>query len=71
MKLSCPCIRCDNRSMLSKDAMSTHLAKKRFMSNYLVWHQLGEVQSPTIDESDENDDENQMDGMIADIGGHC
>jgi hypothetical protein len=38
------------------------------MPNYLVWHQHGEVQPVTLAESDEGDDEDQMDGMIADIG---
>jgi hypothetical protein len=33
-----------------------------------VWHQHGEVQPPLADESDRNDDEDQMDDMIADIG---
>jgi hypothetical protein len=38
---SCPCSRCENRMMLLKYEMSTHLAKKGFMSNYLLWHQHG------------------------------
>jgi hypothetical protein len=38
------------------------------MPNYLVWHQHGEVQAPTADESDRNNDKDQMDDMIADIG---
>jgi hypothetical protein len=38
------------------------------MSNYLIWSQHEEVQPPTADESDENDDEDWMDDMIADIG---
>jgi hypothetical protein len=42
--------------MLSEYEMSTHLAKKGFMSNYLVWHQHGEVQPMVADESDGNDD---------------
>jgi hypothetical protein len=33
-----------------------------------VWHQHGEVQAPTADESDENDDEDWMDDMMANIG---
>jgi hypothetical protein len=48
--------------------MSGHIAKKGFMPDYLVWHQHGEVQPPTAVESDENDDEDRMDDMIADIG---
>jgi hypothetical protein len=39
------------------------------MSNYLVWRNHGEVESPTVDaESDENEDEDRTDEMIADIG---
>jgi hypothetical protein len=54
--------------MLSKYEMSTHFAKKGFMSNYLLWHQHGEVQFAIADESDRNDDVNWMDDMVADIG---
>jgi hypothetical protein len=51
--------------------MSTHLAKKGFMMNYLLWHQYGEVQSVVADESDGNDVVDRMDDMVADIGrGH-
>jgi hypothetical protein len=32
----CPCSRCENRRMLSEYEMSAHLAKKGFMSNYLL-----------------------------------
>jgi hypothetical protein len=35
---SCSCSRCKNRRMLSEYEMSAHLAKKGFMSNYLLWH---------------------------------
>jgi hypothetical protein len=38
------------------------------MLNYLVWHQQGEVQAPAPAESDESDDVDRMDDMIADIG---
>jgi hypothetical protein len=54
--------------MLSEYEMSAHLAKKEYMSNYLVWHQYGEVQPLVADESDGNDDENRMDDIVADIG---
>jgi hypothetical protein len=64
---SFPCSRCENRSMLSEYEISAHLAKKEFMSNYLLWHQHGEVQPAVTDESDENDDVDQMDDMVADI----
>jgi hypothetical protein len=33
---SYPCSRCENRRMLSEYEMSTHLAKKGFISNYLL-----------------------------------
>jgi hypothetical protein len=47
--------------------MSSHIAKQRFMPNYLVWHQHGEVQVLEIDESDGNDDEDRMDDITVDI----
>jgi hypothetical protein len=53
--------------MLSEYEMSAHLAKKGFISNYLVWHQHGEVQPPVADKSDGNDDEDWMDYMVPDI----
>jgi hypothetical protein len=63
-----PCNRCQNRRMLSKYEMSHHIAKHRFMLNYLVWHQHGEVQAAAPTESDGSDDDDQMDDMIANIG---
>jgi hypothetical protein len=48
--------------------MSGHIAKHRFMLNYLVWHQHGEVQAPAPAESDISDNEDLMDDKIADIG---
>jgi hypothetical protein len=65
---SCPCSRCENRRMLSEYEMYAHLAKKEFMLNYLLWYQRGEVQLAVADESDGNDDIDQMDDMVADIG---
>jgi hypothetical protein len=65
---NCPCSRCENIRILSEYEMSTHLARKGFMSNYLLWHQHREVQLAIADESDRNDDVDQMDDMIADIG---
>jgi hypothetical protein len=53
--------------MLSKYEMSAHLAKKGFMSNYLLWHQQEEVQPAVVDESDGNDDVDRMDDMVSDI----
>jgi hypothetical protein len=66
--VSFPCTRCENKRMLSKYEVSAHLAKKGFMSNYLLWHQHGEVQPVVADESDGNDDVYRMDDMVADIG---
>jgi hypothetical protein len=40
---SCWCNRCENGRMLSEYEMPAHLAKKGFMSNYLVWHQHREM----------------------------
>jgi hypothetical protein len=54
---NCPCNRCQNRRMLSKYEMFGPIAKHRFMSDYLLWHQYGEVQAPATTESDANDDE--------------
>jgi hypothetical protein len=48
--------------------MSAHLARKGFMSNYLLWHQHGEVWHAVADELDGNDDVDQMDDMVTDIG---
>jgi hypothetical protein len=64
----CPCSRCCNRRMLFEYEMSAHIAKNGFLLDYLVWHQHGEVQPPVAAESDENDDEDWMDDMVADIG---
>jgi hypothetical protein len=54
--------------MLSEYEMSAHLAKKGFMSNYLLWQQHGKVRPAIADESDGNDDVDWMDDMVADIG---
>jgi hypothetical protein len=54
--------------MLSKYKIFGHIAKHGFIPNYLVWHQHGEVQAAAPAESDESDDEDQMDDIIADIG---
>jgi hypothetical protein len=35
---SCPCSRYENRRISSEYEMFAHLAKKGFMSNYLLWH---------------------------------
>jgi hypothetical protein len=48
--------------MLSEYEISAHLIKKGFMSNYLLWHQHGELQQATADESVRNDDVCGLDG---------
>jgi hypothetical protein len=53
--------------MLFEYEISGHISKYGFMPNYLVWHQHEEVQAPIATESDGRDDEDRMDGMIADI----
>jgi hypothetical protein len=63
-----PCCRCENRRMLSKYEMSAHLAKKGFLSNYLLRYHHREVRSAIADESDGNDDIDQMDDMVPYIG---
>jgi hypothetical protein len=64
----CPYNRCRNRRMLSEYEICGHIAKHRFMPNYLVWQQDGEVQATAPIESDGSDDEDRMDDIIADIG---
>jgi hypothetical protein len=54
--------------MLLEYEMFTHLAKKGFISKYLLWNQHAEVQPAIANELDENDDVDQMDDMVADIG---
>jgi hypothetical protein len=66
---SCPCNRCENRRMLLEYEMSAQLAKKGFMSSYLLGHQHGEVRPVVADESDGNDDVDRMDDMIAILSG--
>jgi hypothetical protein len=66
-EVKCSCNRCQNRRMLSEYEMCGHIAKPGFMPNYVVWHQHGEVQAVAPAESDESDDEDRMDDMIADI----
>jgi hypothetical protein len=66
-EVKCPSNRCRDRRMLSDYEMSDHIAKYRFMLNYLMWQQHGEVQAAAPAKSDGSDDEDQMDDMIADI----
>jgi hypothetical protein len=39
----CLCNRCQNRWILFEYEMYRHIAKHKFMPNYLVWHQHEEV----------------------------
>jgi poly(3-hydroxybutyrate) depolymerase len=48
--------------------MSGHLAKKGFMTNYLLWHQQREVWPAVADKLNGNDDVDWMDDMVSDIG---
>jgi hypothetical protein len=52
----CPCNRCWNINMLCEYKIYDHITKQGFITNYLVWHQDGEVKAPATDESNENDD---------------
>jgi hypothetical protein len=54
----CSCNRCQNSRMLSEYEISSHIAR----------HQHGVVQAAALIESDEKDDDDRMDDMIADIG---
>jgi hypothetical protein len=54
--------------MLLKYEMSAHLAKKGFISNYPLLDQHEEVQHAVASESDENNDVDLMDDIVADIG---
>jgi hypothetical protein len=67
-EVSCSYSSCENKMMLSKYQMSSHLATKGFMVKYLLWCQHGEVRPAVADESDGNNDVNRMDDMVADIG---
>jgi hypothetical protein len=67
-EVKCPSNRCRDRRMLSDYEMSDHITKYRFMLNYLMWQQHGEVQAAAPAKSDRSDDEDRMDDMIADIG---
>jgi hypothetical protein len=54
--------------MLPEYELCGHIAKHGFMPNYLVYDKHGEVQAAAPAESNESDDEDRMDDMIADIG---
>ena len=64
----CPCKTCNNRQLKSKDDIRVHLAKFRFMPDYMLWHEHGEVEH-AVDESDRNrGDGDRLDEMLDDIG---
>jgi hypothetical protein len=63
----CPCNKCRNRRILLEYELYGHIAKHRFMLNYLVWDKHGEVQAAAPIDSNGSDDEDRMDDMIADI----
>jgi hypothetical protein len=59
---------CQNYRFLTQDEVQVHLCQG-FMLNYLVWREHGEVEPPVIGaELDKNEDDDQMDEMVADIG---
>jgi hypothetical protein len=68
VKRSARAIGVETEGCYLSNEMFGHIAKHRFMLNYLVWHQHGEVQAAAPAESHGIDDEDQMDDMIADIG---
>ena len=64
----CPCKRCNNRQLKSKDDIRVHLSKFGFMPDYMLWHGHGEVLH-AVDESDGNrGDGDRLDEMLYDIG---
>jgi hypothetical protein len=65
----CPCTIYQNYRFLTQDEVQVHLYQEGFMSNYLVWRDHGEVEPSVIGaESDENENDDRMDKMVADIG---
>jgi hypothetical protein len=65
----CPCIMCQNYRFLTQDEVQVHLCQEGFMPNYMVWRDHREVESSVIGvESDGNEDDDQMDEMVVDIG---
>jgi hypothetical protein len=60
---------CRNYRFLHQDEVQVHLCQEGFAPSYLVWHDHGEVETPVVGvESDENEVDDRMDGMLADIG---
>jgi hypothetical protein len=65
----CPCTICRNYRFLTQDEVQVHLCQERFMPNYMVLRDHGEVEPPVVGaESDENEDDDRMDEIVADIG---
>jgi hypothetical protein len=65
----CLCTICQNYRFLNQDEVQVHLCEEGFMPNYLVWRDHEEVELSVIGaESDGNEDDDQMDEMLADIG---
>jgi hypothetical protein len=65
----CPYTICQNYRFQDQDEVQVHLCQEGFMPNYLMWRDHGEVEPSVIGaESDENEDDDQMDEMLADIG---
>jgi hypothetical protein len=62
--VNCPCRKCQNFVFLLKNDISIHLCKNRIMLNYLVCREHGEVRAAAMS----NENEDQMDEMIANIG---
>jgi hypothetical protein len=64
----CPCTIYQNYRFLTQDEVQIHLCQEGFMSNYQVWHDHREVEPPVVGaESDEKEDDDRMDKMVADI----
>jgi hypothetical protein len=65
----CHCTICWNYGFLNQDEVQIHLCQEGFMLNYLVWRDHREVEPPVVGvESDENEDDDRMDEMLAGIG---
>jgi hypothetical protein len=53
----------------TQDEVQVHHCNKGFISNYPVWRDHSEVESPAVGaESDGNEDEDRMDEIIIEIG---
>jgi hypothetical protein len=62
----CPFKICWNYRFFTRDEVQVHLCNKGFISNYLVWHHHRDVEPPAVGtESNENEDEDWLDEIIA------